>query len=52
MSLGEFYDGFAMETWIRGVMGCRIYDGFMQIFCGFFTGFMMVSWGLRVGFQV
>ena len=52
MSLGELYDASAMQTLIRGVMGCRIFCGFIVVFCRFSTGFMLVSWGLRVGFQV
>ena len=40
MSLSEFYDGFAgfsmkyyTERLIRGVMGSRVYDGSVRVFC-------------------
>ena len=50
MSLREFYDGFAMEILISGVMGCKIYDGLMKVFANFilfYDGFM----GFACGFS-
>ena len=34
MSLRGLCGGFAMGILIDGVMGCRTYGGFMQVFCG------------------
>ena len=51
MSPREFHGGFAMAILMDGVMGCRTYGGFMQVFCGFVTVVMMVFWCLRVGFH-
>ena len=51
MSPREFHGGFAMGILMDGVMGCRTYCGFMQIFCWFLSVFMMVFWCLRVGFH-
>ena len=39
MSPRQFHGGFAMGILMDGVMGCRTYDGFMQVFCGPFTVF-------------
>ena len=39
MSPREFHGGFAMGMLMDGVMGCRTYGGFMQVFCCFFTVF-------------
>ena len=41
----EFYGGFAMGILMDGVMGCRTYDGLMQVFCRLYTGVMMVLCG-------
>ena len=39
MSPREFHGGFAMGILMDGVMGCRTYGCFMQVFCGFFYCF-------------
>ena len=40
MSPREFYGGFSMKILMDGVMGCRTYGGFMQVFCRFFLLFL------------
>ena len=49
MGLREFHGGFTMGICTDGVMGCRTYGSFMQVFCRSYSGFMMVLQGLRVG---
>ena len=51
MSPCEFHGGLAMGMLMDGVMGCRTYGGFMQVFCVFFTVVMMVFCGLHLGFH-
>ena len=51
MSPREFHGGLAMGMLMDGVMGCRTYGGFMQVFCGVFfccyDGFL----GFALGFH-
>ena len=47
----EFHGGLAMGMLMDGVMGCRTYDGFMQVFFGLFTVVMMVFWGFSLRFH-
>ena len=48
MSPREFHGGLAMGMLMDGVMGCRTYGGFMQVFCWvFLLFFMMFFWGLH-----
>ena len=47
----ELSGGFAMGISMERVMVCRTYDGFTQVFCGFYSGLVMVLRGLRVGFR-
>ena len=51
MSPREFHGGLAMGMLMDGVMGCRTYGGFTQVFCWVFYCFYDVFLVFALGFH-